>query len=146
MGANKQCVVITAPKAKNFLDKYPKSIFEKLYAIRELVIESAEEIEEIDQLEETLKWGELSFISKIGSTIRMDWKEKTPNQYAIYFQCTSRLVDTFRLVFDDKLQFEGKRAIIFNLNQEVPKEIVKQCIKAALCYHKVKHLETLGIH
>ena len=104
-----------------------------------------EETESVYQLEETLKWGEPSFVTKDGSTLRMDWREKTPDQYAMYFHCTSRLVDTFRLVFNQKFQYEGKRAIVFQLNQTIPKEELKECIKAALTYHKVKELITLGI-
>jgi hypothetical protein len=88
---------------------------------------------------------EPSFVTKTGSTLRMDWKEKTPDQYAMYFQCTSRLVDTFRLVFDDVFQYEEKRAIVFQLNQKIPVQELKECIKASLIYHNVKHLMTLGI-
>ena len=63
----------------------------------------------------------------------------------MYFQCTSRLVDTFRLVFGHKFQYEGKRAIVFQLNQEIPELELKECIKASLIYHNVKELITLGI-
>lgn len=63
----------------------------------------------------------------------------------MYFQCTSRLVDTFRLVFGHKFQYEGKRAIIFQLNQEIPELELKECVKAALTYHTVKELITLGV-
>ncbi len=86
-----------------------------------------------------------SFVTKSGSTLRMDWKEKSPDQYAMYFQCTSRLVDTFRIVFGHKFQYEGKRAIVFQLNQIVPEKELKACIKASLTYHNVKKLLTLGI-
>ena len=113
--------------------------------LRELVIETAEETEGIKELEETLKWGEPSFVTKNGSTLRMDWKEKAPDQYAMYFQCTSRLVETFRLVFEYKFQFEGNRAIVFQLKQNIPVVELKKCIKASLTYHNVKHLVTLGI-
>ncbi|HRP57204.1 DUF1801 domain-containing protein [Agriterribacter sp.] len=113
--------------------------------LRELVIETAEETEGLKELEETLKWGGPSFVTKNGSTLRMDWKTKSPDQYAMYFQCTSRLVETFRLVFDDKFQFEGNRAIVFQLNQKIPVNELKECIKASLSYHSVKHLLTLGI-
>ena len=75
----------------------------------------------------------------------MDWKEKTPDQYAMYFQCTSRLVDTFRLVFGRTFQYEGKRAIVFQINQKIPESELKACIKATLTYHNVKGLITLGI-
>ena len=96
------------------------------------------------KLEETLKWGEPSYLTKHGSTLRMDWKAKTPNQYAMYFKCTSRLVEAFKVIFSDTFQFEGKRAIAFQLNQKIPVDKLKQCIAMTLTYHKVKHLPLLG--
>lgn len=137
--------LITDPKVDEVFANYPKSVRDKMQFLRELVIETAEELKEVSKLEETLKWGEPSFVTKNGSTLRMDWKEKTPDQYAMYFQCSSRLVDTFRMVFDHKFQYEGKRAIVFHKNQKIPIPELKECIKASLTYHKVKHLETLGI-
>lgn len=135
----------TDPRVNEVFANYPDFVRDKLQKLRELVIETAEETESITIMEETLKWGEPSFITKNGSTLRMDWKEKTPNQYAMYFQCTSRLVDTFRLVFDHKFQFEGKRAIVFQLNEKIPELELKECIKASLIYHNVKEQITLGI-
>ena len=137
--------VTTDPKVTTVFANYPDFVRDKMQYLRELVIETAEEINGITLLEETLKWGEPSFITKGGSTLRMDWKKKTPDQYAMYFQCTSRLVDTFRFVFNHTFQYEGKRAIVFQLNQKIPELELKECIKACLTYHKVKHLETLGI-
>jgi hypothetical protein len=133
------------PKVDEIFANYPDFVRDKMLFLRGLVIETAKETEGIDKLEETLKWGEPSYVTKNGSTLRMDWKEKAPNQYAMYFQCTSRLVDTFRMVFDHKFQYEGNRAIIFQLTQKIPAEELKECIKASLTYHKVKHLITLGI-
>jgi len=137
--------VTTNPKVESVFANYPDFVRDKMQKLRELVLETAEETSNLSDLEETLKWGEPSFVAKSGSTLRMDWKEKTPNQYAMYFQCTSRLVDTFRLVFDQLFQYEGNRAIVFQLNQKIPVEELKECIRASLIYHKVKHLETLGI-
>ncbi len=138
-------VLKTNPKFEEKFSAYPTHIREKMEFLRKLVIETAEESESIDQLEETLKWGEPSFVTKHGSTLRMDWKTNTPDQYAMYFQCTSRLVSIFRIVFEHKFQFEGNRAIVFPLKQNIPVLELKECIKAALTYHKVKHLMTLGI-
>ena len=135
----------TDPRVNAVFANYPDLVRDKMQHLRELVIETAEETEGITVLEETLKWGEPSFVTKNGSTLRMDWKEKTPAQYAMYFQCTSRLVDTFRLVFDHKFQYEGKRAIVFQLNQKIPELELKECIKASLIYHNVKEQITLGI-
>ena len=135
----------TNSKVTEIFDNYPDFVRDKMQYLRKLVIETAEETEGINVLEETLKWGEPSFVTKNGSTLRMDWKEKTPDQYAMYFQCTTRLVDTFRLVFDNKFQYEGKRAIVFQLNQKIPELELKECIKASLRYHNVKAQMTLGI-
>ena len=135
----------TDPRVNEVFANYPDFVRDKMQFLRELVIETAEETEGVTKLEETLKWGEPSFVTKNGSTLRMDWKKKSPDQYAMYFQCTSRLVNTFRLVFNHKFEYEGKRAIIFKLNQKVPEMELKSCIKASLTYHNVKELITLGI-
>lgn len=138
-------VLKTDAKVNEVFASYPEKVRDKMQFLRELVIATAEETAGVDQLEETLKWGEPSFITKNGSTLRMDWKEKTPDQYAIYFQCTSRLVHTFKIVFEHQFQYEGNRAIVFQLNQKIPISELKECIKASLIYHKVKNLMTLGI-
>ena len=135
----------TNPQVEKVFENYPDVVRDKMLFLRKLVIETAKGIEGITRLEETLKWDEPSFITKNCSTLRMDWKAKTPNQYAMYFKCTSRLVETFKVVFDQKFQFEGKRAIVFQLDEEIPIEALKKCIKATLTYHDVKSLVTLGI-
>ena len=133
------------PEVKVVFDNYPDSIRDKMFALRELVIETAREIDGITNIEETLKWGEPSYLTKSGSTIRIDWKSKTPDQFAMYFKCTSRLVGVFKMIFNKRFNFEGNRAIVFHLNDKIPVEDLKHCIKAALTYHKVKHLPTLGM-
>lgn len=137
--------ITSNPAVALIFKNYPDSVRDRMFALRSLVIETAKEIQEIKALEETLKWGEPSYLTKIGSTLRMDWKPKAPDQYAMYFQCSSRLVRTFKLMFKKRFQYEGNRALIFRLEDELPAEELKYCIKAALTYHKVKHLPTLGI-
>jgi len=126
-------------------DKYPVDYEVKMLRLRQLIIDTAEEMPEISELEETLKWGEPSYITNIGSTIRIDWKIKKPDQYAIYFKCTSKLVPTFKLMFKNKFNFENSRAIVFGIDDIVPEAELKQCIQAGLRYHKVKQLPMLGI-
>ena len=126
-------------------DNYPSSSRSKMMRLRKLILEVAERTEGVDQLEETLKWGEPSYLTKRGSTIRMDWKSKHPDQYAMYFKCTSRLVPVFKEIYGDVFNFESNRAIVFNLQEKVPLKELRQCIKMALTYHGVKHLHLLGV-
>ncbi len=133
------------PEVEKVFDTYPENVREKMDHLRKLVLETAAKTETITQLEETLKWGEPSYITKQGSTLRMDWKPKAPDQYALYFQCTSKLVPTFKMLYKDTFNFQGSRAIVFGLEDKLPEKALKDCIKATLTYHKVKHLPTLGM-
>lgn len=130
---------------KALIDSYPEKAGQRLRELRELVLEAAAQSEWVNELEETLKWGEPSYLSKYGSTVRMDWKPKKPDEFAIYFKCTSKLVPTFRELFPNHFRFEGNRAIVFGIEEEIPRSELKQCIKVALDYHKVKHLPLLGM-
>lgn len=134
----------TTPQAKQVFDNYPKEVQAQMQLLRTLVLEVAENIQGLEKLEETLKWGEPAYVTKHGSTLRMDWKAKKPDQYAMYFQCTSQLVPTFRFLYPEKLKFEGNRAVVFDLKEEIPEKEVKHCISMALQYHKLKHLPMLG--
>jgi len=115
-----------------------------MLALRALVYDVADELG-LDDLEETLKWGEPSYLTKKGSTLRMDWKMKKPLQYALYFKCTSKLIVTIKEVYGDFFNYETTRAIVFSLEDKVPIEELKVCIRLALTYHTVKHLPRLGV-
>ncbi|WP_117884321.1 DUF1801 domain-containing protein [Aureibaculum luteum] len=134
----------TNPKTKEVFNAYPLEVQQQMNQLRALIIEAASEIEGLENLEETLKWGEPSYLSKNGSTVRIDWKTKTPEQFAIYFKCTSKLVTTFKTIYKDTFEFEGNRAIVFKLNDNIPETELKHCISMALMYHKIKHLPLLG--
>lgn len=125
-------------------ENYPQEVREKLEYLRQLIIETAAEIDTIEEIEETLKWGEPSYLVKKGSTIRIDWKTKTPDQYAMYFKCTSKLVETFRAIYGDVFKYENNRAILFNMEGKVPEAELKECVELALTYHLVKNKPRLG--
>lgn len=125
-------------------DSYPEDIAKLLHVLRDLILNVAEQ-DGISDLTETLKWGEPSYLSKIGSTVRLDWKPKYPEQYFIYFNCKTSLVETFKEVYGDTFQYEGSRAIVFNKKQDLPLIQLAQCISLAMRYKQIKHLELLGL-
>ena len=132
------------PKVGEKFDSYPKKVRRKLEYLRQLIIQTATEIDTIAEIEETLKWGEPSYLVKKGSTIRIDWKTKTPHQYAMYFKCTSKLVETFKEIYGDVFRYENNRAILFNMEDKIPEMELKTCIELALTYHLVKSKPRLG--
>jgi len=128
---------------KQKLKKYPEYISVCLMAIRALIYSVADQYK-IDDIEESVKWGEPSYSSKMGSSIRFDWKPKAPDQYCIYFNCKTKLIDTFKEVYGDTFEYEGNRAIIFKNTDIVPVNELTHCVAMSLRYKKIKHLELLG--
>jgi Domain of unknown function (DU1801) len=120
---------------------YPLAMRRKLLALRALIFKTAASIPTVGKLEETLKWGEPAYLtsqSKSGSTIRIDWKKSKPSQYAMYFNCQTSLVETFRTLFPNEFKFEGDRAIVFDESDPLPIEALTFCVAAALTYHRDK--------
>lgn len=135
---------IENPKVAEVFNNYPKHMRQKMMLLRQLVLDTASEAEDVNTLEETLKWGEPSYIIKSGSTIRIDWKKSKPDQYAMYFHCKTKLVDTFKKLYGDKFKFEGNRAIVFKESEEIPIDELKHCISLSMTYHRRKNLPMLG--
>lgn len=133
-----------SPQVAAVFNSYPPVMKDKLLELRNLILITAQELPSKPVIEETLKWGEPSYLNKGGSTIRIAWKAKSPNQFAMYFNCKSLLVETFRELYRDILKFEGNRAIVFTPNQTIPVAPLQHCIELALSYHSRKHKPLLG--
>ncbi len=131
-------------QVKPVFDTYPTSIKHKLLSLRKLIIDVASEHSDIGAIEETLKWGQPSYLTQHGSTIRIGWADSRPIQFMMYFHCKTSLVDTFKELYGDRLSFEGNRAIVFAENDKIPITQLKHCILLSLNYHRIKHLPLLG--
>ncbi|MEZ8661003.1 DUF1801 domain-containing protein [Vibrio cyclitrophicus] len=128
---------------KTHFDEYPDDVRGRLEELRSLIFELSSDLG-LGDVEESLKWGEPSYSVKTGSPIRIDWKLKSPNNYFLFFNCQTKLVDTFRELHDGTLAFQGNRSIILNLTEPLPKASIKQCLELALTYQQRKHLPLLG--
>ncbi|ABS78541.2 hypothetical protein CbuD7D7780_11725 (plasmid) [Coxiella burnetii] len=128
-------------KVQEKFENYPQSIKPRLLFLREFIFKVASQTAGVGDIEETLKWGEPSYVTsqtKSGSTIRIDWKKSTPNQYYIYFNCKTTLVDTFKEIYDDLFTYGGNRSLIFQKDDKLPVDELSDCIAMALTYHLTK--------
>jgi hypothetical protein len=130
---------ITNAAVQAVFDSYPAGLRKKLLKLRQLIIDTAAVTPGVGGLTETLKWGEPAYLtpSKSGSTVRIDCT-KDQLGYAIYFNCNTTLVDTFRSMFPHTFNFEGNRALVFALNDTLPVEELAFCVAMALTYHLKK--------
>ncbi len=130
---------------KNKFDSYPFEIKVKMLKLRSLILNTYNQSNEAESIEECLKWGEPSYLVKSGSTVRIDWKSKNSEFLNIYFNCKSKLVETYREIYSDELIFEKNRAILLKVNEVFPEKNLVHCFELAMNYHKIKHLPLLGV-
>src|SRR5262245_58720049 len=122
---------------------YPARSKAKLLALRRLILETAAKTPGVGALQETLKWGQPSYLtaeSRSGSTIRIDRVKPEPGddreRYALYVHCQTTLVSTFRQLYRDELDFGGNRSILLDADRPLPKAALRHCIALALTYHR----------
>jgi Domain of unknown function (DU1801) len=129
---------ITHAGVQAVFDSYPPALRKQLLVLRQLILHTAASTQGVGEIEETLKWGEPAYVTtqtKSGSTVRLDCK-KDQARYAIYFNCNTTLVDTFRSMFPHTFEFEGNRALVFALKDALPTKELAFCIAMALTYHR----------
>jgi hypothetical protein len=120
-------------------DAYPEPARSRLLALRALILATAAATEGVGPLEETLRWGQPSYLTpktKAGSTVRID--AMNGGGSAMYFHCQTNLVDTFRAHYGDVLRFAGNRAIEFVDGEPLPEDALRHCVALALTYHRRK--------
>ena len=104
--------------------------------LQDLILETASELPEIGAVEETVKWGQRSFAPKkprIGSSVRIG--KARSGDPALFFICHTGLVEKFREIYGDVLEFEDNRAILVKTDRSLPKAEIKHCVAMALTYH-----------
>jgi len=122
-------------------DAYPAPLRARLMRLRSLIFETAEATTGVGKLEETLKWGQPSYLTPetgSGSTIRIDSIESADSRYAMCFHCQTSLVATFREIYPDTFTYSGNRSIEFGVGDRIDEKALRQCISLALTYHARK--------
>jgi hypothetical protein len=125
------------PAVDGVFEAYPKPVKAKLLALRRLIRDTAKATQGVGALEETLKWGQPSYLtteSKSGSTVRIDQVKADAGQVAVYFHCQTNLVETFRELYPE-LRYSGNRAILLDAGDRLPEAELRHCVALALTYH-----------
>lgn len=128
------------PDVLAIFERYSADIRERLLTIRSLIGETATQRDDIGELEETMKWGQASYLTKrpkTGTTIRIDRDNSGAGDVALYVNCQSSLVSDWRTMFPD-LVFGGDRSVHFSQGRPLPEDALRQMIGMALTYHSAK--------
>jgi hypothetical protein len=88
--------------------RYPAEIRERLLQFRKLIFDAASSLEGVGPIEETLRWGEPSYLttqSGSGSMVRINQLPREARAFAVYFHCQTNLVETFRRLYGRRLSY-----------------------------------------
>lgn len=125
--------------------RYPKPVRDRLLSVRNMILDVAKTTPGVGKIEESVRWGQASYLTSetgSGSTIRIDQIGSEGRKYAIYFICTSGLVEEFKEIYRDKMKFEGNRSIVFDIADKLPEAALRHCISLALTHHARKRKRT----
>lgn len=117
---------------------YPADIRCVLEAIRKLILGVANN-NQLGRVEESLKWGQLSYTVPTGTGIRLDWDASEPDKLCLFVHCQTKLISHFRAIYPEQFEFRGNRGLVINLEADLPLNCLAHCIELAMTYHKIKH-------
>lgn len=103
--------------------------------LRSLIFNVAANNAHIGALEESVKWGQPSFTPvrrNTGSSVRLSLRDD--GSVAMYFICTTRLVDRFRELYPHEFDYRDGRALVFGKAQSYSRKALEHCIAMALTY------------
>ena len=121
------------------VETYPGAARQSFDTIRNMIHEEADRLD-AGPMTETLKWSEPAFLTdtpRTGTTIRLAWKPGSPGTLALFVHCQTTLIDTWRDRFPE-LGFDGNRALLLPLEDDLPEDALRICISDALIYHRRK--------
>ncbi len=117
------------------LQKHPESIRHILLELRALIFQVHQEDADLGELEEVLRWNELSYLTSkpvTGSMIRLGVTKS--GKAALFFHCGTTLVERFREQYTHLFEFEKNRAVVLTHPVDDTQAELKNCIRQALRY------------
>lgn len=119
-------------------DAYPEPVRAALLDLRALILQTAAATPGVGTLTEALRWKQPAYLTAqtgAGTTIRIDALKGSTDGYALYVNCKTTLVESYRHLYPD-LRFEGRRALILSAKAPPSTDTLRHCIALALTYHR----------
>jgi hypothetical protein len=106
-----------------------------LLALRDLILETAESLPDIGPVEEALRWGQPSYISRKGTPLRLGVPKSA--RCGLFVHCQSRVIPNYLERYPAWDRIDGTRAVLFDRPDQIEPLRHSWLIRHALTY-KVK--------
>ncbi|WP_018698793.1 DUF1801 domain-containing protein [Amorphus coralli] len=119
-------------------DAFPAAVRTRLLEVRALIFSTADGLDGVGPLTETLKWGEPAYLteaSRSGTTIRLGVLRDAPPTPALFVNCQTTLADDFRALAPE-LECRGSRALLLPATGPLDAEPLRRCLALALTYKR----------
>lgn len=123
-------------KVADVFATFPKAERAMALTLRDLIYDVAKDIAEAGQIEETLKWGQPSYLTpetKSGSTLRIGLAKG--GGVGLFAHCGTTIISTYAQTFPNTDRIEGNRAVIFHQADEIVADRLRLLIRHGLTYH-----------
>lgn len=113
-----------AKPLESVVSQWPQQAQLRFHCLRRIIHDTAAINPEVAPLSEELKWGEPSFLTKTGTTLRIAWKPRTPEEIGLFVICRTDLLDQVRSLYGEAFRYEGTRALYLPLSDPIPSDAV----------------------
>ncbi|WGW04803.1 DUF1801 domain-containing protein [Tropicibacter oceani] len=117
-------------------EAFPERERSALLAIRSRILSLAAEDPRIGPLHESLKWGQPSYASKVGTPLRLGLPKS--GGVAIFCHCQTRVIADHRALFGTAFRYDGNRALLIDPDSPPDPQALDALIRSALTYRLKK--------
>lgn len=119
---------------------WPVKARNTLWQCRE-IFETVAKQAAVGTLDETLKWGQPSWRPtkpRTGSTLRMDWNPKFPDQLSLFVDCKTDLAARMQTLYPHLSENDGQRHLAISLDAPLPVQAITHLADMTFTYHRAK--------
>lgn len=126
-----------------FLEKirtWPDAAAQRFSELRYLVLNAGLDAN-VGEICESLKWSEPAWRPirpRQGSTLRLSWSVKSPDQISLFVDCKTTLASTMQSLYPADFKYENNRALRLHLDADLPRQAIDHLARLTFTYHAKK--------
>jgi len=123
-------------KVKAVFDAFERDQRDIALYLRDLIFAVAADTPEAGSIEETLKWGQPSYLTpdtKSGSTLRIGTTKA--GDTGIFAHCATTIISDYAATFPGDDRIDGNRGVLFTSKEEINTDRLRHLIRHGLTYH-----------